>query len=391
MIKIKREKLLLKPQDFKPSSSKFEVIGVLNPAAVRMKNGKIMLFVRVSEKLKKSEDDHYCYSPRMIGKNRFEVKIDKFKENLVEDKGELDFVFKNGTKRLNFTSHLRRVILDKSGFRVLSIDKKPFFYGLKKNGELGVEDPRITKIGDRYIMTYVVLSRKHNISTALAVSKDLKNWQRKGIIFGQQDKDVVIFPGKVDDEYVAFDRPEGSFQFTAPRIWIAYSKNLTDWGGLKAIDCLYKDEKGACPRNGAGPPPIKTSKGWLLLYHTVVKPQLDKKEKKSLEILRKYYRFEEHDLEKVPFYCVGAALFDLDNPGKLIAKTDEFLMIPERTYEMGTFEAKGVVFPTGIVPDQNGKDLLVYGGGGDVVTTVKKVSLSSILRVLKPVKKRGRR
>jgi len=108
MIKIKREKLLLKPQDFKPTSSKFEVLGVLNPAAIRLKNGKIMLIVRVTEKLKKIEDDKYCYSPRMIGTNKFELKIDRFKENLIEDKGELDFVFKNGLKRLTFISHFKR-------------------------------------------------------------------------------------------------------------------------------------------------------------------------------------------------------------------------------------------------------------------------------------------
>ena len=84
-------------------------------------------------------------------------------------------------------------------------------------------------------------------------------------------------------------------------------------------------------------------------------------------------------------YSVGAALLDLINPEKVIAKSKNPIIVPKKDYERGTFENKRVVFPTGLVVDENGKDLLIFSGGGDVVTTVKKVSLNEIMKSLKKV------
>ncbi|MBU0907164.1 MAG: hypothetical protein KKD18_05000 [Nanoarchaeota archaeon] len=391
MIKVKKEAILISPKDIKPSSDKFEVLGALNPAAVRLPDGKIIAYVRVIEKLKTTKDEKYFYSPRMVGKNKFKVKIDRFKKETAVGSTDFDFIFKDGTKRLTFISHFRKVILDKTGFKVLSIDKHPSFFGLADDGELGVEDPRITKIGDLYVMTYVSLSVEQNISTAMATSRDCINWERRGIIFGEQDKDVVIFPEKINGKYVAFDRPEGSFQFTQPHIWIAYSNDLTSWGDLKPISCIY-EEAGFCPRNGAGPPPIKTKKGWLLLYHAVTEFQeseeeIFKKIKKTINspenLLKKLSNLKKEALRKFSIYSVGAALFDLNNPEKLIAKTKKFIITPDKDYET-TFEDKKAIFPTATISE--GDNLLIYSGAGDRFTTVKKVSLNEILRNLKKVR-----
>ena len=390
MIKVKKEAILLSPKDIKPSSSKFKVLGVLNPGAVRLPDGKIIAYVRVIEKLKKTEDKKYFYSPRMVGKNKFKVKIDKFKREKVTTNTDLDFVFGDGTKRLTFVSHLRKIMLDKSGFKIISIDKKPSFFGTAADGELGIEDPRITKINNLYVMTYVSLSIEQNISTAIATSYDCLNWERKGIIFGEQDKDVVVFPEKVNGRYVAFNRPEGSFQFTQPHIWIAYSNDLVSWGDLKPIDCVY-EEAGFCPRNGAGPPPIKTKKGWLLLYHAVTESQESEEEiltniKKMINspenLLKKLSKLKKEAMKKIAIYSVGAALFKLNNPEKLIAKTKKFIIAPRKKYEV-TFENKRVVFPTAAIPE--GNDILIYSGAGDKHTTVKKISLNEILKQLKKV------
>jgi predicted GH43/DUF377 family glycosyl hydrolase len=399
MIKIKKEMVLIKPEEIMPSSKKFEVMGVLNPGVVRLDDGNIMVYARVIEKLKKPYDSRYCYAPRMVGKNKFKVKIDKFSKSKISSHSELDFVFKDQTKRLTFISHFRRILLDKTGFNILKIDQQPSFFGIENDGELGVEDPRITRIGNLYVMTYVSLSRLQNISTALAVSKDCINWERKGIIFGEQDKDVVIFPETVNGKYVAFDRPESSFQFSSPHIWIAYSEDLKSWGDLKPIKCVY-EEKGSCPRNGAGPPPIKTKKGWLLIYHVVtnheeVVKETTKSGKKDIRFVSifkdimglKNKKMKDRIIKKrIPFYCVGAALFDLNDPEKLIARSHSLLIVPAKKFDMGTFEEKRVIFPTGVVEDFNKKDLLIYSGGGDVVTTVRKVSLDDILNSLKKEK-----
>ncbi|MBD3252821.1 hypothetical protein GF386_03760 [Candidatus Pacearchaeota archaeon] len=396
MVRIKKEKLLIQPEHIKPSTEDFEVLGVLNPAAVRLPDNKIMLYLRVIEKLKTTEDKKYLYSPRMIGKKKFKVKIDKIDKKKVKEYTDLDMIFEDGTKRLTFISHLRRAIVDESGFNLLSLEQVPGFYGIASDSELGVEDARITKINNRYIMTYVSLTRDHNIATSLAISKDCMNWERQGIIFGEQDKDVVIFPEKIKGKYVAFDRPEGNFQFTTAHIWIAYSRDLKSWGNLKSVPCIYK-EKGVCPRNGAGPPPIKTKKGWLLLYHVVslsdkiTRTRHLKKEPhdniiKKIIGIRKTKICYEKTIDKITTYGVGAALFDLKNPERIIAKSPSMIIKPKKSYEIGTFENKEVVFPSGLVIDKNNKDILIYSGGGDQVTTVKKISLANIIKSLRYVK-----
>jgi beta-1,2-mannobiose phosphorylase / 1,2-beta-oligomannan phosphorylase len=382
-IKIKRDEILIKPIDIKPSSKDFEIIGTINPAATKLPNGDIILYVRVIEKLKKYEDENYVYSPRMIGKNKFEIKLDKFSKKNLLDESSIDFTFKDDTKRFNYLSHFRKVILDKDGFTIKSIDKKPSFFGVSWNGELGVEDPRITKINDLYVMTYVALSRSENVSTSYAISNDCINWYKRGVIFSEENKDAVIFPEIIREEYFAFNRPVGGFHFSLPHIWISSSKDLEYWGKPKPITLARKGDWDY-GKNGAGPPPIRTDKGWLLLYHSVVDKEEMKREIRLLDKLRKLFGKEsEEEIEKTEFYSVGAALFDLNNPRKLIAKTDSPLILPLKDYEQCTLENKKVVFPTGLVVDSNNKDLIVYLGAGDLVTTVKKISLKEILDSLK--------
>jgi len=360
-MKIEKEALLITPDMIKPSSKKLKVIGTINPAAIRGEDGNIILYVRVIEKLKVLEDNKYFFSPRMVGKKEYKLKIDRFNKKDVVSNSDFDIIFKDNMKRLTFVSHLRRVVLHKSGFKILSIDKKPSFYGVSSDSELGVEDPRIVKLENKYVMTYVSLSRKENISTSIAFSKDLKNWGRKGIIFGEQDKDVVIFPERIGEKYVAFDRPESNFEFTPPHIWVAYSDDLLCWGGLKSIDLLKKGDKDY-GRIGPGCPPIKTDKGWLLIYHTVSE-------------------------DNTPFYAYSssAALFDLKNPEKLLSMSEP-IFLPKADYELKLYQQKRIVFPTGSVIDNDNKSLLVYSGGGDVVTSVRKVSLKEIMSSLKKLK-----
>lgn len=373
MVKIRDDKVLLGPKDIKPSSDKFEVLGALNPGALRLPDGKILLYVRVIEKLKKFEDEKYLYSPRFSGKDKFEIKIDKFKKSSTESNTDFDFSFKDGTKRLTYISHLRRVLLDEEGFKVLEIDQKPSFYGLNSNAELGVEDPRITKIGKLYYMTYVGLSREEGISTCLAVSDDGYAWERKGIIFGEQDKDVVIFPERVNGKYIAFDRPEGNFQFAPPHIWVAYSKDLQYWGKLKGV--FFSKKHIDFSRSGAGPPPIKTDRGWLFIFHGVTRL----KPRHFLLDIKKLFGMKEPEGAEV--YAVWAALLDSKNPRKVLERTHAPIIFPRKAVKT-SFEGKQVIFPTGMIEDKSGKDVLLYCGEGDIYTTVLKIRTEDIFEAL---------
>jgi predicted GH43/DUF377 family glycosyl hydrolase len=380
MIKIEKQKVLIKPSDLKPSSKKMEIIGTLNPAAIRLENGDILLYIRVIERLIKTRDSRYFYSPRMTGKEKFKLKIDKFKKNLVEDYTDLDFFFKDGTKRITFISHFRRVVLDKEGFKIKSIEQKPGFYGLGWDGELGVEDPRIVKINNLYVMTYVAPSIHENFSTSYAISNDCFNWYRRGIIFPQANKDVVLFPEIINNKYIAINRPGTSFEFTPPHLWISYSDDLEAWEDSKSFNISSKKEWDS-GKIGAGPPPVKTEKGWLFIYHGLIEKTKAKKHDFSYKI-RRFFGRDEGEEKKI-FYCAGVALLDLKNPRKIIAKSKNPFLVPHEKYEKGKFEDKDVVFPTGLVVDKDKKHFLIYSGGGDIITSVKKVAISDLMKYLK--------
>ncbi|MAF50689.1 MAG: hypothetical protein CMH64_01225 [Nanoarchaeota archaeon] len=353
MLKIEKEGLLLTKEMFKPSNKNFEIIGVFNPAALRLKNGKILLYVRVAEKLKKWNKKGKSLSPRCISNSRYQLTYDAFKKSNIENYDRGGFHLKDDTVRLKFISHFRRVFLSEGGMEVEKIEQKPAFYGTKDDGELGVEDPRVSKIGNQYVMTYVALSRYNSISSSYAVSKDGINWKRRGIIFRHQNKDVVLFPGKVKGRYVAFNRPEGNFNFSLPHMWISYSKDLEHWGDDQSL-LLSKDSWDSA-RVGAGTPPILTKKGWLEIYHGV-HPDYG--------------------------YCMGACLLDKNEPHKLIARgpCDAPLLCAQQDYEKKGW-MPNVVFPTGIIED--GEKILLYSGGADEVVSIKEIYVKEILKHLK--------
>jgi beta-1,2-mannobiose phosphorylase / 1,2-beta-oligomannan phosphorylase len=223
-------------------------------------------------------------------------------------------------------------------------------------------------------MTYVTLSEQGNISTAYAISKDCINWERKGIIFKTQDKDCVVFPEKIRNKYYAFNRPEGNFEFSPPHIWISSSKDLQFWGKSTPIK-LSEKEEWDYTRVGAGPPPIKTEKGWLLFYHGVTTKKMHG------TFFERYFNFSDNS----NIYSVGCALFDLQKPGKLIAKSINPIIVPRKTYERKGY-VNNVIFPTGLVADLDKKSLLVFSGAGDSVVTVKKILLKDVLKTLTKIK-----
>ena len=347
-------KLLLKPEDFKSSLRGMDVEGAFNPAAIRLPNKKIMLYVRVAEGPRKLKR---LGSPIIVSKERYKYKYKierKLKREILARKGNVLYL-RDGVCRLLNLSHFRKVVLNKNGFDVEKIGKRPAFTGLPHDGNLGVEDARIVKVRGKYLMTYVTVSSYEGASTSLAISENLTNWKREGIIFREQNKDVVIFPEKIKGRYVALHRPEGFFSFSKPSVWISYSKDLTYWGEDKSL-FHPRSKSWENERIGAGPPPIKTKEGWLVIYHGL----------KGEGERRKYN--------------AGAVLLSLKNPEKILARTPktEPLMTPNKSYQKKGY-INNVVFPTGIVRDLNEKDLLIYSGGADSITSVEKMPIKKIL------------
>ena len=349
-----KNKLLVNPKDIKPSFKNWKVKGVINPAAVRLKNKKILLFARVAEQ-SHLHSGKLLHCPVVVSSDTYKTRSEIIKkEDIVKESGTTVFL-KNGVCRLTTFSHFRKIILNEDGFTVEVIGERPAFTGTPKEGQYGIEDPRFIKIGKKYYMTYVSVSTNESVSTSLAESKALLKWKRRGIIFRVQNKDVVLFPEKIKGKYVALHRPEGFFKFSKPNIWISYSPDLVHWGNEKSI-VQVRQNSWDQDRIGAGAPPIKTKEGWLEIYHGV-----------------KVVKDKRH-------YKAGAILFDLKKPEKILARSSvkEPLFIPTEKYEKTGF-INNVVFPTGAIPDLDSKNLLIYSGGGDSVITVKKIPMKYIM------------
>jgi len=220
--------------------------------------------------------------------------------------------------------------------------------------EFGVEDPRITPIGDTFYITYVAVSR-HGVSTALASTKDFKSFQRHGILFPPENKDVVLFPEKIGGEYLALHRPNAATPFSKPEMWTARSPDLIHWGRHEQF--LGGTDAWDIGRIGAGPPPIRTPAGWLEIYHGNSRREED---------------------TGIGVYSGGALLLDLENPRRILGRAGQ-LFVPQTKYELEGF-VPNVVFPTGIVPRD--ETVLIYYGAADTFTAVVEFSLREILNSL---------
>ncbi|ODU00048.1 MAG: glycosylase [Planctomycetes bacterium SCN 63-9] len=347
------DQLLLRPSNIPPSRDDFEVIGTFNPG-VTVHNGEVLLLVRVAER-PREERPGFVPLPRWEqGKG---LTIDWLTEDEVtQDDPRAVKVKATGRMRLTYTSYLRLVRCG-DGRKVREVTNVQLWPETELE-EFGVEDPRITRIGDRYYITYVAVSR-YGVSTALASTADFQKFERMGVIFCPENKDVVLFPEKFGDDYVALHRPVPGTPFNRPEMWIARSIDLTDWGRHRWLHGGGSDwETG---RVGAGAPPIRVEEGWLEIYHG---------------------NRRSNQPGKVGTYSAGAMLLDADDPSKILRRTREPILTPTTEFERIGF-VPNVVFPTGVV-EQEGTYLL-YLGAADTCCAVVELDENELMGALKRV------
>jgi predicted GH43/DUF377 family glycosyl hydrolase len=345
-----RSQLVVRPEDLLPSCADFEVIGTFNPGAVQTADG-IVLLVRVAERPRESR-------PGYTGLPRWDADRGPIVDWIQND--ELEWIdprvvrcMSNGLVRLPFISHLRVTRLRDTS----TVDDftGPTFFPGSLLEEFGVEDSRITPLGGRYYFTYVAVSR-HGVATALASTDDFRTFERHGVIFPPENKDVVLFPERIAGQYVAIHRPVGASGFARPEMWLARSPDLVRWGQHQHLLGAGSDWDSG--RIGAGPPPIRIPQGWLLIYHGSALPGRS---------------------GEVGVYSAGALLLDHDNPGRVIARSRTPLMTPAADFERDGF-VSNVVFPTGIVAD--GDSLMVYYGAADTYCAVTGIPIGQVLEPL---------
>jgi len=332
-----------------------QVVGTFNPGAIATGNGdEVAVLVRVAEAPAETR-------PGFQGLPRWDLDADAIvidwvaEDDLIEIDSRVVQIKKTGLIRLTFVSHLQTVlspdglsVTDFTGSRLDPVTPWEAY---------GVEDPRITLIDGRFYITYVAVS-SHGPATALASTSDFKTFERHGIIFPNENKDVVLFPEKVNGRYVAFHRPSGGAAFCRPEMWLSWSDDLLHWGGHEPFmgGTLVDWSNG---RIGAGAPPLMTDQGWLEIYHGSTAPEIE---------------------GDVGVYSGGALLLDAEKPGRVVASSDGPIISPQQDFEMGGF-VSDVVFPTGIV--ERGKSLLVYYGAADTSTAVIELDKATLMNSLK--------
>lgn len=237
----------------------------------------------------------------------------------------------------NFTVH-------EEPFMVPS-DKMPFL----EYEAYGIEDPRIVLIEDEFLITYSAYS-KHGVRIGLAKTKDFETVERFSLITEADYRNVVIFPEKFGGLYARLDRPHS--EISPWSVWISYSPDLKYWGESKLIMKpmqYHWDEM----KIGPGAPPIKTSRGWLNIYHGVF-PTMDG-----------------------CVYRLGVALHNLEDPSEIIAVGDDWILQPEEPYEI-TGYVHNVVFSCGAVAEADGS-VKIYWGGADTVLCVGTANLELLV------------
>lgn len=223
---------------------------------------------------------------------------------------------------------------------------------------LGVEDPRITKIGDSYYITYTSASLYPSVTGAgvekretgetpwrvrvsIAHTNDFRTFTRHGVVISHIDsKDGVLFPEKFKGNYLLLHR-------VIPHVRLALGKNITGFverGPLLAPDGTGWDSA----RVGAGAPPIMTEYGWVLIYHGV---------------------------DKNDHYNIGLALIDPHDPLRVLARSKEPILRPTEDYEKSG-QVNNVVFSCGAVRIKD--ELLVYYGAADSCIGVASIEYGKV-------------
>ena len=215
----------------------------------------------------------------------------------------------------------------------------------------GVEDPRISCIDGRYLITYSAYSR-HGVRVCLAATTDFETIERVSMITQADYRNVVIFPERIDGRYVRLDRPHS--EISPWSIWISYSPDLVHWGDSRLVLrplTYHWDEM----KVGPGATPIRTPEGWLNIYHGVFKTM------------------------DGSVYRLGAALHDLDDPATLLGVADDWILQPEDPWEV-TGYVHNVVFCCGAVAEDDGT-LKIYWGGADTVMCAGTARISDLVEL----------
>lgn len=337
------ENPVIRPEHVRPSVPGWEVMCAFNAGATLVGDETVLL-VRVAERPapRPGYVSTAFMDPARPGQMR-ELHVKRDDPDL--DARDPRFFTYRGVFYLTSVSHLR-LARSRDGRRFTVADT-PAIAPAAECEVYGCEDPRITKLGEWYYINYSSIAPT-GVTTSLARTRDFASYERLGIMFAPDNKDVAIFPEQIGGSYACFHRPSAK-QIGPPAMWLAFSDNLRDWGRHRYL-CGPRPGAWDSERVGCGAPPIRTDRGWLQFYHGA-----------------------NHQTR----YCVGAVLLDLERPWIIRARSREPLLEPVAPYERAGV-MPNVVFHNGLV-ERPGGVVDLYYGAADTSAAVATVRLGDVL------------
>ena len=225
-------------------------------------------------------------------------------------------------------------------------------------------DPRITVI-DGVAYLCLAMDTYHGVRGCIAkLSEDLESYE---IISASapDNRNMVLFPEKIGGYYVRLERPFSSYERSGAHfdLWISKSPDLKFWG---ESELLLGSERVTFANDKIGPaaPPVKTKAGWLTLFHAV---DVDKSRSQS-EWQKDWWKR----------YSAGIMLLDLDDPSKIIGMYDKPLIAPELPFESNEGFRQNVIFPGGMILEDDG-EVKIYYGAADTVECLATANVDELI------------
>lgn len=338
---------LIRPEDVPPSRPGWEVLCVFNPGAFRHE-GRIGLLLRVAERPIPGPDEVTAAIVDPLTQQIVEIRVKTSDPDLVHTDPRI--FHHRGVGYLTTLSHLRLAwSTDGTHF---TVDPQPFAEAVGPLEGFGIEDPRVSRIDDRWLVTWSAVSAC-GVGVGAGETSDWSTLRRLGMIIPPHNKDCAIFEERIHGRYAALHRPSGH-GLGGNDIWLGYSPDLVHWGDHH---CIARTRPGSWDhaRIGAGCAPIRTAAGWLCIYHGA---------------------------NAANRYCLGGLLLDLTDPRRVLARSAEPIMEPLSGVELEGF-LSNVVFTNGHVVD--GDCVTVYYGAGDRYVCSAEFSIAAILDQMEPM------
>jgi beta-1,4-mannooligosaccharide/beta-1,4-mannosyl-N-acetylglucosamine phosphorylase len=211
-------------------------------------------------------------------------------------------------------------------------------------------DPRVCWIDDRYYITWC--NGYHGPTIGVAWTSNFETFHQLENAYLPHNRNGVLFPRKINGNYMMLSRPSDRGHTPFGDIFLSQSPDLTYWGRHRFV--MKPKQSWEATKIGAGPTPIETPEGWLLIYHGV---------------LTSCNGF---------VYSYSACLLDLEKPWKVIARAAPYLMSPQMNYEC-VGDVPNVVFPCATLLDRPTGRLAIYYGCADTVTGLAFAHLPEII------------